>query len=89
MVTETKFQGWLGLDERSVEGKMEWREFPHPKPWTESDVDIEVTRCGICKISPPKPVPRTLPTNPTRRRLRHPHPPRRLRPNHLPGLRRP
>lgn len=42
-----KFQGWLGLDKNSVQGKMEWREF-EPKTWTEDDVDIKVTHCGIC-----------------------------------------
>lgn len=47
MATSYKFQGWLGLDKEAVNGKMEWKEF-EPKTWTEDDVDIKVTHCGIC-----------------------------------------
>jgi alcohol dehydrogenase (NADP+) len=43
----TKFQGWLGKDKSSIEGKMEWADF-EPKQWTEDDVDIEISHCGIC-----------------------------------------
>lgn len=46
-MAETKFEGWLGKDEHSVEGKMEWGQF-EPKKWTEDDVDIEISHCGIC-----------------------------------------
>jgi alcohol dehydrogenase (NADP+) len=42
-----KFEGWLGLDEDSVNGNMVWKEF-EPKPWEETDVDIKVTHSGIC-----------------------------------------
>jgi alcohol dehydrogenase (NADP+) len=42
-----KFAGWMGLDKDSVKGKMVWQEF-EPKTWTEDDVDIKVTHCGIC-----------------------------------------
>ncbi|KAK7415253.1 hypothetical protein QQX98_006002 [Neonectria punicea] len=42
-----KFEGWLGLDSQSVKGNMVWREF-EPKPWEETDVDIQVTHSGIC-----------------------------------------
>lgn len=42
-----KFEGWLGLDPKSVEGNMVWQEF-EPKPWEETDVDIQVTHSGIC-----------------------------------------
>jgi hypothetical protein len=42
-----KFQGWMGLDNESTKGKMVWQEF-EPKTWTEDDVDIKVTHCGIC-----------------------------------------
>jgi len=48
---EPKFEGWMGLDEQSVKGKMVWQAFPNVKKWTESDVDIEVTHCGVCKLS--------------------------------------
>lgn len=37
----------MGLDKASAEGKMVWQEY-EPKTWTESDVDIKVTHCGIC-----------------------------------------
>lgn len=42
-----KFQGWLGLDKESVQGKMVWQEY-EPKPFEETDVDIKITHCGIC-----------------------------------------
>lgn len=42
-----KFQGWLGKSPESVEGKMEWGPY-EPKKWTEDDVDIEISHCGVC-----------------------------------------
>lgn len=45
-MSETQFQGWLGKDAKSV-GNLEWGSF-EPKKWTEDDVDIEVSHCGIC-----------------------------------------
>jgi alcohol dehydrogenase (NADP+) len=42
-----KFEGWLGLDSTSVEGKMVWQEF-EPKPWEETDIDIKITHSGVC-----------------------------------------
>jgi len=42
-----KFEGWMGLDKESVDGKMVWSEF-QPKAWEETDVDIRVSHCGIC-----------------------------------------
>ncbi|KAI1084486.1 NADP-dependent alcohol dehydrogenase C [Whalleya microplaca] len=42
-----KFQGWLGKTPDSVQGNMEWGEY-EPKKWTEDDVDIEISHCGIC-----------------------------------------
>lgn len=42
-----KFQGWMGLDKESIKGKMVWQEY-EPKTWTEDDVDIKITHCGIC-----------------------------------------
>ncbi|KAH9903903.1 zinc-binding dehydrogenase [Xylariomycetidae sp. FL2044] len=47
MATQSKFHGWLGRASDSVDGKMEWGEF-EPKQWTEDDVDIEISHCGIC-----------------------------------------
>ncbi|RAL10788.1 NAD(P)-dependent alcohol dehydrogenase [Aspergillus homomorphus CBS 101889] len=46
-MTDYKFEGWMGLDRDSVDGKMVWQEF-EPKPWEETDVDIKVSHCGIC-----------------------------------------
>lgn len=46
-MADYKFEGWLGHDKDSVKGKMQWGEF-EPKPWEETDVDIQVTHSGIC-----------------------------------------
>jgi hypothetical protein len=46
-MADAKFEGWLGKDKDSVKGKMEWGQF-EPKKWTEDDVDIEISHCGIC-----------------------------------------
>jgi hypothetical protein len=46
-MADTKFQGWLGKDKDSVQGKMQWGDF-EPKKWSEDDVDIEISHCGIC-----------------------------------------
>ncbi|KAK6006547.1 hypothetical protein QM012_006957 [Aureobasidium pullulans] len=45
--TDYKFEGWLGHDPESVKGNMKWGEF-EPKKWSEDDVDIKVSHCGIC-----------------------------------------
>ncbi len=42
-----EFQGWLGHSPDAINGKMEWGAF-EPKKWTEDDVDIEISHCGIC-----------------------------------------
>jgi alcohol dehydrogenase (NADP+) len=42
-----KFEGWMGLDKEAAKGKMVWQEF-QPKPFEETDVDIEITHSGIC-----------------------------------------
>ncbi|KAH7161444.1 zinc-binding dehydrogenase [Dactylonectria macrodidyma] len=46
-----KFEGWVGLDPKSVEGNMVWQDF-EPKPWEETDIDIQVTHSGICAPYP-------------------------------------
>ncbi|KAF2758962.1 GroES-like protein [Pseudovirgaria hyperparasitica] len=46
-MTDYEFQGWLGEDEKSVQGHMKWGKF-EPKKWEEDDVDIEISHCGIC-----------------------------------------
>lgn len=42
-----RFEGWCAKDASSVEGKMVWESF-EPKKWTENDVDIRITHCGVC-----------------------------------------
>ncbi|KAI0477372.1 zinc-binding dehydrogenase [Xylariaceae sp. FL0804] len=46
-VCRYKFHGWKGYDASSAEGKMVWEEF-EPKAWEETDIDIQVTHCGMC-----------------------------------------
>lgn len=46
-MSDYKFRGWMGLDKDSVKGKMVWQEY-EPKTWTEADIDIKVTHCGVC-----------------------------------------
>jgi len=47
MSTDYKFQGWMGLDPKAVDGNMKWQSY-EPKEWKETDVDIKITHCGIC-----------------------------------------
>jgi len=35
------FEGWMGHDKESAKGKLVWQQF-EPKPWEETDVDIQV-----------------------------------------------
>lgn len=46
-MTSYKFEGWVGRDKKAADGHMEWGSF-EPKKWEESDVDIQVTHCGVC-----------------------------------------
>jgi len=43
---EYKFQGWVAKDKNSI-GNLVWEEY-QPKTWTEDDIDIQITHCGIC-----------------------------------------
>ncbi|KAI9707947.1 MAG: hypothetical protein M1820_004366 [Bogoriella megaspora] len=47
MAEAPKFEGWMGLDSSSAEGKMVWQAY-EPKKWEETDIDIRITHCGIC-----------------------------------------
>lgn len=47
MAASPKFEGWLGKTPESIKGKMEWGAY-EPKKWTEDDVDIEISHCGVC-----------------------------------------
>ena len=37
----------MGLDKESAKGKLVEQEY-EPKPFEETDVDIEITHCGVC-----------------------------------------
>lgn len=43
----SQFKGWMGLDEKSVDGALKLQSF-QPKKWEETDVDIKITHCGLC-----------------------------------------
>ena len=47
MATDYKFQGWMGLDKDSYKGNLKYQEY-EPKTWTETDIDIKISHCGIC-----------------------------------------
>jgi alcohol dehydrogenase (NADP+) len=47
MGSNYKFEAWLGLDKKAAEGNMQWGPY-EPKKWSEDDVDIEISHCGIC-----------------------------------------
>ena len=44
MTKQDKFEGWMGLDKDSVNGKMVWQTYD-PKPFEETDVDIGDSPC--------------------------------------------
>ncbi|KAI0521381.1 zinc-binding dehydrogenase [Xylaria bambusicola] len=46
-MADYKFEGWLGHSPEAANGKMEWGSF-EPKKWTEDDIDIEISHCGVC-----------------------------------------
>ncbi|RVD84211.1 uncharacterized protein DFL_005973 [Arthrobotrys flagrans] len=41
------FNGWVGKDLSAADGNLVWEAFT-PKTWEETDIDIEVTHCGMC-----------------------------------------
>lgn len=43
----SQFKGWMGLDEKSVDGALKHQSF-QPKKREETDVDIRITHCGLC-----------------------------------------
>ncbi|EGP87295.1 unnamed protein product [Zymoseptoria tritici ST99CH_1A5] len=47
MAGETKFEGWCGLDKNSADGNLKWQAYD-AKVWEETDVDIEISHCGVC-----------------------------------------
>ncbi|KAH7033026.1 putative zinc-binding alcohol dehydrogenase [Microdochium trichocladiopsis] len=46
-MAQPRFQGWIGHDKESVNGKLVWGDF-EPKRWEETDIDIKITHCGMC-----------------------------------------
>ncbi|KAF2750540.1 cinnamyl alcohol dehydrogenase [Sporormia fimetaria CBS 119925] len=47
MSSPSTFNGWLGHDPSSAKGSMRWQSFT-PKTFTENDIDIKISHCGIC-----------------------------------------
>ena len=47
MSNDCNFQGRFGEDPKSVKGKMIIKKFT-PKTWEETDIDIQISHCGIC-----------------------------------------
>ena len=47
MATDDMYEGWVGEDKSSAEGKMVWKQFV-PKVWEETDVEIKITHSGVC-----------------------------------------
>ncbi|GIZ45711.1 hypothetical protein CKM354_000886600 [Cercospora kikuchii] len=47
MASDSAFEGWCGLDKHSAEGNMVWQGY-QPKEFEETDVDIEISHCGVC-----------------------------------------
>ena len=45
----SKFEGWMGEDERSAEGNIGWKEY-EPKNWEETDVDIRITHLWYLRL---------------------------------------
>ena len=41
------FEGWAGHDPDSAMGNLKWESY-EPKPWSEDDVDIQISHCGVC-----------------------------------------
>ncbi|EPS36045.1 hypothetical protein H072_10423 [Dactylellina haptotyla CBS 200.50] len=47
MAARDTFLGWVGKDVTAKDGNLVFEEF-EPKRWEETDVDIEVSHCGMC-----------------------------------------
>lgn len=45
MAGDKVFEGWCGLDKDADQGKMVWQGYD-PKPFEDTDVDIEISHCG-------------------------------------------
>lgn len=46
-MSSTKFEGWVAQNASAAQGEMEWSSFD-PKPFEETDIEMDVTHCGIC-----------------------------------------
>ncbi|KAK9239887.1 chaperonin 10-like protein [Lipomyces kononenkoae] len=47
MPSTDEFTGWVGLDAKSVDGNLVKTTF-QPKIFTDDDIDIKITHCGMC-----------------------------------------
>ncbi|KAK9481151.1 chaperonin 10-like protein [Lipomyces japonicus] len=41
------FNGWIGFDKNAIKGNLVHTTF-EPKPFTDNDIDVEITHCGVC-----------------------------------------
>ncbi len=47
MAESQTFKGWVAHDESSADGNMKWEAYA-PKSFEETDVEIEISHCGVC-----------------------------------------
>lgn len=41
------FEGWVAHDASAAKGNMKWGDF-EPKPFEETDIEMEISHCGVC-----------------------------------------
>lgn len=41
------FEGWVAHDPSAAKGNMKWGDY-EPKPFEETDIEMEITHCGVC-----------------------------------------
>lgn len=41
------FEGWVAHDPSAAQGNMKWGDF-EPKPFEETDIEMEISHCGVC-----------------------------------------
>lgn len=41
------FEGWVAFDRSAAKGNMKWTTY-EPKPFEETDIEMEITHCGVC-----------------------------------------
>ncbi|KAJ4299848.1 hypothetical protein N0V90_005094 [Kalmusia sp. IMI 367209] len=41
------FEGWVAHDASAAQGNMKWGDY-EPKPFEETDIELDITHCGVC-----------------------------------------